>query len=107
MALEPECSQPISLTAANGAFSPFHLASLEVRKGSIAPFGTPSSNDAICAFETFKRRPESAFSGHFGSRLMGALESRDQAEGNFKARHAIAFRETTYLVGARVLSTAL
>ena len=24
-----------------------HVASLEVRKGSIAPFGTPSSNDAI------------------------------------------------------------
>ena len=31
-----------------------HIASLEVRKGSIAPFGTPSSNDAICAFETFE-----------------------------------------------------
>jgi dienelactone hydrolase len=27
-----------------------HIASLEVRKGSIAPFGMPSSNDAICAF---------------------------------------------------------
>src|ERR1700722_9246055 len=35
-----------------------HIASLEVRKGSIAPFGTPSSNDAICAFETFERRLE-------------------------------------------------
>ena len=36
-----------------------HIASLEVRKGSIAPLETPSSNDAICAFETFERRLES------------------------------------------------
>ena len=41
-----------------------HIASLEVRKGSIAPFGTPSSNDAICAFETFERRLESTLTGH-------------------------------------------
>jgi hypothetical protein len=41
-----------------------HIASLEVRKGSIAPFGTPSSNDAICACDTFKRRLESTLSGH-------------------------------------------
>jgi hypothetical protein len=58
MTVEPECSQLISRRQ---RLARSHRSHSKPRgpKGSIAPFGTPSSNDGICAFETSERRLES------------------------------------------------
>ena len=53
---ESELRRHVAFTPSTGGFRDIeeqfrlrYIASLEVRKRSIAPFGTPSSNDAICA----------------------------------------------------------
>jgi hypothetical protein len=57
MAVEPDCSQ-LFHDGSYWRILTFRIASLEVRKGR-----SPSSNDAICAFETFERRLVSTYCG--------------------------------------------